>query len=71
MDFGKDHPAANYSTPDTIRTLKQRKELVYRTMTESAANNKWFSLDDLNAFISLLTDGLWRELLKYDYFATI
>ncbi len=69
--FGKDHPAANYSTPDTIRTLKQRKELVYRTMTESAANNKWFSLDDLNAFISLLTDGLWRELLKYDYFATI
>lgn len=68
--FGKDHPVENYSTPDTIRKLKHRKELIYRAMAESAAHNKWFSVDDMNAFISLITDGLWSELLKYDYFAT-
>lgn len=69
--FGKDHPTANYSTPDTIKTLGQRRELIYRTMGESFAHNRWFSLDDQDAFLSLITDGLWNELLKYDYFATI
>ena len=27
--FGKDHPAANYSTPDTIRTLSKLPKLAY------------------------------------------
>lgn len=69
--FGKDHPVAGYSTPNTIGTLGQRRDLIYRAMAESAAHNRWFSLDDQDAFISLLSDGLWNELLKYNYFANI
>jgi len=69
--YGKDHPTASYSTPDTVVDRGQRRDLVYRTMAESASHNSWFSLVDQDAFISLLTDGLWNELLKYDYFATI
>lgn len=69
--YGKDHPVSSYSTPDTIANKSQRRDLIYRTMAESASHNPWFSLDDQDAFISLLTDGLWNELLKFDYFATI
>lgn len=69
--FGKDHPVRSYSTPDTVSTLEQRRDLIYRTMAASASNNRWFSLDDQDAFISLMTDELWRELLKYDYFANV
>lgn len=69
--FGKDHPLRGYSTPDTVRGLDQRRDLIYRTMAASFKNNRFFSLDDQDAFISLLTDELWKELLKYDYFATI
>jgi len=69
--FGKDHPMSTYSTPDTVNSLDQRRNLIYRAMANSAAHNRWFSLDDQDAFLSLLTDGFWNELLKYYYFATI
>lgn len=69
--YGKDNPVGSYSTPDTVRTFGQRRDLIYRTMAESASHNKWFSLDDQDAFLSLLTDELWNRLLQYDYFGTI
>lgn len=69
--FGKDHPAEDYSTPDTVKTLGQRRELIFRAMGESFAHNRFFSIDDENSFLKLITDEFWNELLKYDYFATV
>lgn len=68
---GKDHPVSNFSTPDTIKTLDQRRDLIYRSMGQAAIQNRWFSLDDQDAFLSLLTDELWDEVLKFDYFGKI
>lgn len=69
--FGKDNPTKSYSTPDTVANKDQRRDLIYRAMGEAMAHNKWFSQEDLDTFLSLMKDGLWNELLKYDYFASI
>ncbi len=68
---GKDHKVSGYSTPDTVRTLGQRRDLIFRAMGEAASHNRWFSLEDQDAYISLLTDELWGEVLKYDYFGQV
>ncbi|MCQ2082604.1 MAG: hypothetical protein MJZ11_13195 [Lachnospiraceae bacterium] len=69
--FGKDNPTVTYSTPDTVRNLKDRKELIYRTFDAILNKNPNVSLRDMEAFISLETEERWSNLLKYNYFGTI
>lgn len=67
--YGKNHPQAEYSTPDTVNTLAQRAELVFNTfgaaLLSQSAN---FTIDDLNAYLSLTKDFIWQKVLEYSYF---
>lgn len=70
--FGKDHPTITYSTPDTVSNEVEKQELVYRTFGAALSSNPSLTMDDLDAFISLLTPHIWNNIvLKYSYFATV
>ncbi len=69
--YGKDHPTPTYSTPDTISNEREKQELVYLAFGNALSADPSFSMDDMNAFLSLLTTHFWEIALKYSYFATI
>lgn len=66
--FGKDHPTASYSTPDTVTNDADKADLIYRTFGSALSAD---SKTDLDIYLSLLTPHFWKELLRYGYFATI
>ena len=66
--FGHDNPTQTYSTPDTVNSISERKELVYRAFGKALKNDSSVSID---AYLSLLNEEGWRLVLKYNYFATI
>lgn len=69
--YGKDHPTNNYSTPDTVHNIRERKELIYNAFGTAIAANPDFDTSDIEAFIALEANGIWNEVLKYNYFGTI
>lgn len=69
--YGKRHPHTDYSTPDTVKTEKQKQELVYEAFGEAMSNRDDFDMDNMNAYLGLLTPHFWNETLKYSYFGNI
>lgn len=70
--FGKDHPTATYSTPDTVSNEVEKQELVYLAFGEALSFDPSFTMEDMNTFLSLLTPHIWQNfVLKYSYFATL
>ena len=70
--FGKDHPTITYSTPDTVSNEAEKQDLVYRAFGAALLSNPSFTMDDLDAFISLLKPQIWNKfVLNYFYFATV
>lgn len=66
--FGHDNPTQTYSTPDTVSSISERNELVYRAFGNAFMSDNRISID---AYLSLLNEEGWRLVLKYNYFATI
>ena len=66
--FGHDNPTQTYSTPNTVRSISDRYELVYRAFGNALMKDNRISID---AYLSLLNEEGWRLVLKYNYFATI
>lgn len=69
--YGKDHPQADYSTPNTVKNEEQKRELVYNAFGEALNNNNVFSMEDFEIYLSLLTPQMWDVTLKYAYFEII
>lgn len=69
--YGSKHPTQTYSTPDTVTTIEERNELVYRAFGEALSASESFTVEDLNSFLSLLTEHFWNITLKYKYFASV
>lgn len=69
--YGKDHPQPEYSTPDTITSESQKRELVYNAFGEALSHNPEIGIMDLESYLSLLTPQMWDVILKYDFFETI
>ena len=66
--FGHDNPTQTYSTPNTVNSISEREELVYRTFGNALLADSHISIE---AYLSLLNEEGWRLVLKYEYFATI
>lgn len=66
--FGHDNPTQTYSTPDTVNSINEREELVYRAFGNALMNDNCISID---AYLSLLNEEGWRLVREYNYFATI
>ncbi len=66
--FGHDNPTQTYSTPDTVNSINEREELVYRAFGKALMNDNSISID---AYLSLLNEEGWRLVREYNYFATI
>lgn len=69
--YGKDHPSANYSTPNTVHNEGERIELLYNAFGAALDADPNFNVQDMGGFIDLCTSELWNRLLQYDYFGTI
>ena len=69
--YGKDHPTGNYSTPDTVHNIQERKELIYNAFGAAVDANPDFTQSDMDSFINLETEGIWQDVLRYDYFGSI
>lgn len=69
--YGVDHPTATYSTPDTITCEAEKQELVYLTFGNALSSDPFFTVEDMEAYLSLLKPHFWDMALKYAYFATI
>lgn len=66
--FGHDNPKQTYSTPDTVHDIDERSELIYRAFGNALGFDNNVSIE---AYLSLLTEEGWKQILKYDYFSTI
>ena len=66
--YGKDHPTATYSTPDTITNQADKEDLILRTLDNAIVSDP---LTDIDVFIDMIVPQYWNELLKYSYFASI
>ncbi len=70
--FGKDHPTPAYSTPDTVSNEDEKQELVYRAFGEALSSDPYLTMEDMKAFLSLLTSHVWNNfVLRYSYFGTV
>lgn len=56
--YGKDHPTGNYSTPDTVHNIQERKELIYNAFGAAVDANPDFTPSDMDSFINLETEGI-------------
>lgn len=69
--YGKDHPNASYSTPDTVHDQGERKQLIRDALGSALDADPQMSIQDIEAFLSLEVDANWDKVLKYDFFKSI
>ena len=66
--FGHDNPKQTYSTPSPVLNFRERAELIYRAFGNALYVDNKVSIE---AYLGLLTEEGWRQVLQYDYFSTI